>query len=169
MKRFALAVLLALSTPLAFAASPSDAQLDKLLDVMRARSAVDAMLPMVEASQQQMIEQLTANKDLTPQQSESMQRILARSRTSIREVLAWEKLEPIYIDIYRQTFSAEDVEAMIGFYGSQTGQRLLDKMPQLMQHTMTAMQKLMVPMLQQLEKDVAAEVEAQRAEAGAAN
>jgi hypothetical protein len=169
MKRFVLAMLLALSTPLAFAASPSDAQLDKLLEVMRARSTVDAMLPMVEASQQQMIDQLTANKDLNAQQRETLQRILARSRTSIRDALAWKNLEPIYIDIYRQTFSAEDVEAMVEFYGSATGQRLLDKMPQLVQHTMTAMQKLMVPMLQQLEKDVAAEVEAQRAQAGASN
>ena len=37
---------------------------------------------------------------------------------------------------------------------------MLEKMPELMQNTMTAMQRLVVPMLQQMEQDLAAEVSA---------
>lgn len=160
MKHVVLAALLALSTPFAHAAPPSDAQVDKLLEVMRARQTVEAMLPQVEVSQQQMVEQLTAGQPLTDQQRQDLQRILATSSRRVREALAWDKLQPLYRDIYRQTFTGEDMDAMIGFYSGSAGQKLLDKMPQLMQNTMTAMQKVIVPMIEQMQRDVAAEMQA---------
>ena len=167
MKRFALATLLALSPLVAFAAPPSDAQVDKLLEVMRAKQTLEVIVPQVKASQQQMIAQLTAGKTLTAEQKAGIDRVLARSDAQMTQLLTWEKFEPLYRDIYRQTFDAADVDAMIAFYSSQAGRNLLDKTPQLMQNTMAAMQKLIVPMLQQMEKDIAAETTA-GASAGAA-
>ena len=117
-------------------------------------------MPQVEASQQQMVEQLTAGQPLTDQQRQDMQRILATSARRVREALAWDKLQPLYRDIYRQTFTGDDMDAMIGFYSGSAGQKLLDKMPQLMQNTMTAMQKVIVPMIEQMQRDVAAEMQA---------
>lgn len=157
MKRFALATLLALSPLAAFAAPPSDAQVDKLLEVMRARQTLEVIVPQVKASQQQMLAQLTAGKSLTPAQKAEVDRILAQSDARMAELLTWQKFEPLYRDIYRQTFDAADMDAMIAFYSSQAGRNLLDKMPLLMQNTMASMQKLIVPMLQQLEKDLVAQ------------
>ena len=160
MKRVVLAALLALSIPVVSAAPPSDAQVDKLLEVMRARQTVEATLPQVEASQQQMVEQLTAGQPMTEQQRQDLQRILATSSRRVREALAWDKLQPLYRDIYRQTFNGEDMDAMIGFYSGSAGQKLLDKMPQLMQNTMTAMQKVIVPMIEQMQRDIASQMRA---------
>lgn len=157
MKRFALATLLALSPLAAFAAPPNDAQVDKLLEVMRARQTLEVIVPQVKASQQQMLAQLTAGKSLTPAQKAEVDRILAQSDARMAELLTWQKFEPLYRDIYRQTFDAADMDAMIAFYSSQAGRNLLDKMPLLMQNTMASMQKLIVPMLQQLEKDLVAQ------------
>ena len=154
------AALLCLAAPLALAAPPSDAQIDKLLEVMRARQTVDAMLPQIEASQKQMVAQMTAGQDVTPEQQASFERIMDKTNARVRQALAWDKLEPMYRDIYRQTFSGEDVDAMIEFYGSPAGQRVLDTMPQLMQQSMAAMQKLMVPMLQDMQRDIREEAQA---------
>lgn len=167
MKRFALTALLALSPLVAVATPPSDAQVDKLLEVMRARQTLEVIVPQVKASQQQMIAQLTAGKTLTAEQKADVERIQARSDARLAEMLTWQKFEPLYRDIYRQTFDAADMDAMIAFYSSQAGRNLLDKMPLLTQNTMTAIQKLIVPMLQQMEKDIAAEAGAGAA-AGAA-
>ena len=49
---------------------------------------------------------------------------------------------------------------MIGFYSGSAGQKLLDKMPQLMQNTMTAMQKVIVPMIEQMQRDIASQMRA---------
>lgn len=165
MKRALLALLLALSAPMAHAGTaPADAQIDRLLEVMRVRQTLDSMLPQVEASQRQMMEQMTAGQALTDSQRALLDRIVASNARNIRELLTWEKLAPMYRDIYRQTFDAQDMDAMIDFYGSPAGQRVIDKMPQAMQNTMTALQAMLVPAMQKMQQDIAAELEASRAE-----
>ncbi|WP_407353650.1 DUF2059 domain-containing protein [Luteimonas sp. R10] len=156
----ALLVLL-LAAPQAFAQPASQAQVDRLLEVMRAQETVDAMLPQVRASQQQMIAQLTAGQDLSEADRAELDAVIARSNERIAETLSWETLEPLYRDIYAKTFTGEDMDAMIDFYGSPAGQKLLDKMPQLMQNTMAAVQQLLIPMLQQLEQDIREQTAAQ--------
>lgn len=165
MKRALLALLLAVSAPLAQAAPATDAQVDRLLEVMRARQTLDTMLPQIEASQRQVMAQMTAGQVLTDQQRALLDRIAVRNAQTLREALTWEKLAPMYRDIYRQTFDAQDMESMIDFYGSPAGQRVIEKMPQAAQHTMAAMQALIVPMVQKMQQDVAAELEAAKVEA----
>lgn len=163
-KSLFLTLLLAASA--AFAPTPvaaqgaDDARIDRLLEVTRARQLIDSMLPQVEASQQQMFEQIAAGRRIDADQQAAMERIRERSAAALRQVLAWDNLEPIYRDLYRETFSAEDVDAMLAFYESPTGQRVLDKMPLLMEKTMVAMQRIVVPLLQQLEQDIRAETSA---------
>ena len=152
---FALAVLLAVA-PLAAAQQPSEAQVDRLLEVMRAKETLDATLPQVQAMQQQMVAQMTAGQELDEEDRARINRMLESTNSSLATVLTWERMGPMYRDIYAQTFTAEDVEAIIGFYESPAGQKTLDKMPQLMQNTMNAVQQLVMPLLQQLEQDIAA-------------
>ena len=141
--------------------SPADdARIDRLLEVTRAREMLDATLPQIEASQQQMLAQMTAGRELDAAQQQRIDALLASSSSAVRKALSWENLAPVYRDIYRQTFTGEDIDAIIAFYESPAGQRMLEKMPALMQNTMTAMQRLIVPMLQQMEHDLAAEVSA---------
>lgn len=154
---FALAVLLA-AAPLAAAQQPSEAQVDRLLEVMRAKETLDATLPQVQAMQQQMVAQMTAGQELDEEDRARINRMLESTNSSLATVLTWERMGPMYRDIYAQTFTAEDVEAIIGFYESPAGQKTLDKMPQLMQNTMAAVQQLVMPLLQQLEQDIAAEL-----------
>lgn len=154
---FALAVLLA-AAPLAAAQQPSEAQVDRLLEVMRAKETLDATLPQVQAMQQQMVAQMTADQELDEEDRARINRMLESTNSSLATVLTWERMGPMYRDIYAQTFTAEDVEAIIGFYESPAGQKTLDKMPQLMQNTMNAVQQLVMPLLQQLEQDIAAEL-----------
>lgn len=153
----ALALLLA-AAPLAAAQPPSQAQVDRLLEVMRARETLDAVLPQVQASQQQMVAQMTAGQELDEEERAKINRVMEITNTRLAETLTWEKMEPLYRDIYARTFTGEDVDAMIEFYASPAGQKTLDKMPQLMQNTMQAVQQLVMPVLQQLEQDVTAEL-----------
>ena len=149
-----------LVAPMAWATPATDSQVDTLLEVMRARQTLEAVLPQIRGSQQQMVGQLTAGKTLSDGQREQLSRYLDKSSARIVKVLAWENMQPIYRDIYRQTFSAEDIDAMIAFYSSPAGRNLLDKMPQLMQNSMSAVQKVLVPVLQDLQKDIEAEAAA---------
>ena len=154
----ALLVLLAAAGP-ALAQEPADdARIDRLIEISRTRQTLDAMLPQIEASQRQMAAQMAGGRELDAAQQQRLDRILEGSAAAIRKAMARENLAPMYRDIYRQTFTGEDIDAIIAFYESPTGQRMLDKMPELMQNTMAAMQRLVMPMLQDVERELAAEV-----------
>ena len=154
--RTALLLALALASVPALAAPPTDGDINRLLSASRAQAMLDSMLPQIETMQRQQFEQVTQQRQLTPQQQEQLQRIQARTAQTLRQALSWQQLRPMYVDLYKQTFSKEDVLAMAEFYESSAGQSLLDKTPALMQNVMVAIQARMQPQFAALQKDLEA-------------
>lgn len=154
--RTALLLALALASVPALAAPPTDGDINRLLSASRAQAMLDSMLPQIETMQRQQFEQVTQQRQLTPQQQEQLQRIQARTAQTLRQALSWQQLRPMYVDLYKQTFSKEDVLAMAEFYESSAGQSLLDKTPTLMQNVMVAIQARMQPLFADLQKDLEA-------------
>ena len=135
----------------ATAAPPSDADIERLLTASRAQGMLDAILPQMEAMQRQQFEQITAGKDLSAEQKAEIERLHARTSDILRRSLSWEEMRPLYIDVYKKTFTREDVKAMAKFYESPAGKSLLDKTPPLMQNLMGAVQQKVLPLLEAAE------------------
>ncbi|WP_269792474.1 DUF2059 domain-containing protein [Stenotrophomonas sp. Iso1] len=148
------ATLMLGSVSLAAASPPSDSDVNRLLAASRAQSMLDAMLPQMEAMQAQQFAQLAGDQSLTAEQKQQLQRIQQRTSQTLREALSWSQLRPMYVDIYKQSFTKEDVLAMAEFYESPAGQSLLDKTPALMQNLMVAIQQKVNPLLTSLQKDL---------------
>ncbi len=148
------AALALLLPTLAWAAPPSDAQVERLLKASRAQGMLDAVLPQMEALQRQQFQQFATDRALTPGQQAEAARIQQRTTQILRESLAWEQMRPLYIDAYQQTFSAQDVTALTKFYESAAGKSLLDKTPALMQNLTRAMQQKVEPMLESLKTEL---------------
>lgn len=110
--RLLLSALLAVAAPAAWAQAPSDADINRLLAASRAQTMLDTMLPQIEALQQQQFAQLTAQRQLDADQQAQLQRIQERTRQTVRKALSWSELRPMYVDIYKRSFSREDVLAM---------------------------------------------------------
>ena len=158
---------LALCAASAFAAPPSDADIERLLKASRAESMLNAILPQMEALQRQQFDQLTAGKPLSAEQKAEVDRIQSRTNEIVRASLAWEEMRPLYVDVYKKTFTSEEVKAMAKFYESPAGKSLLEKTPALMQNLMLAIQQKMIPMLEALQAELktVAEEEAKAAPA----
>ncbi|MBN6150622.1 DUF2059 domain-containing protein [Xanthomonas sp. AmX2] len=152
--RLLLVLMLALAVAPALAVPPSDADVNRLLSASRAQNMLDTMLPQMEAMQRQQFAQLTAQRQLTPQQQQQLQRIQERTEATVRKALSWQEMRPMYVTLYKQSFSKEDVLAMAEFYESPAGQSLLDKTPLLMQNLVTAIQQKMTPLFADLQKDL---------------
>ena len=152
--RLVAALLLVFSAASAFAAPPSDADIERLLRASRAETMLNAILPQMEAMQRQQFEQLTAGKELSAEQKAEAERIQARTNEVMRKALAWEQMRPLYVDVYKQTFTSEDVKAIAKFYESKPGRALLDKTPALMQNLMVAIQQKMIPVLEELRTEL---------------
>ena len=132
------------------AAPPSDADIERLLRATRAQGMLDTIVPQMEAMQRQQFQQLVDDGKLTPEQRADAERIQARSSQIMRQSLSWEKMRPLYINVYRQTFTSEEAKAIAEFYESPSGRAVLDKTPLLMQNLMAAMQKDLMPVLEAL-------------------
>lgn len=83
---------------------------------------------------------------------------------ALKEMLDWNKLEPLYVRVYQKSFTQSEVDGMIAFYKTPAGQAVISKMPAVMQNTMNEMQQMMGPMMQRLQKmqqEVVAEMKAE--------
>jgi len=87
----------------------------------------------------------------------------------MKEILDWNRLEPMYVRVYQKSFTQQEIENLIAMYKTPAGQTLLTKMPVVMQNTMTEMQQLMQPMMQRIERmqqKIMAEIQAEKKKSG---
>ena len=164
MLRYVLACALALASPLAVAGKPSDAQIDRLLEITHARTMLEGMLGQMEGMQKQMVSQMLAGRQPTPEEQAKIDRIIAISARTISETMTWDHMLPIYHRIYAESLDAEDVDAMIAFYGTPAGQRVIERMPVIAQKSVAEMQQLLVPAIKQMQEELGAEVGAMQGE-----
>ncbi|SDR19744.1 hypothetical protein SAMN05428982_3554 [Pseudoxanthomonas sp. CF385] len=151
--RLLFALALVASVP-ALAAEPTDADIDRLLKASRAESLLAGVVPQMEAVQQQEFDKHFAGREMTDEQKAEVARIQAKTQEIVRTALSWDEMRPVYLDVYKKTYTREDVRAITKFYESAAGQRMLDKNPALMQNIMSAVQQKMVPMLEALQAEI---------------
>ncbi|WAC62222.1 DUF2059 domain-containing protein [Pseudoxanthomonas sp. SL93] len=152
--RLCLLLVLALVALPLMAAEPTDADIDRLLKASRAESLLAAILPQMEAVQQQEFDKHFAGKEMTEEQKAEVARIQAKTNEIVRKALSWEQMRPVYLEVYKKTYTRDDVRAITKFYESPAGKRMLDKNPALMQNIMSAVQQKMVPMLEELQGEI---------------
>ncbi|WP_157971406.1 DUF2059 domain-containing protein [Dyella sp. C9] len=170
MRSFIAAVVLssALAMPaMAVEAPPTDASLHKLLDVTHVHSLVDNMMAQTRAMMQQSVE---ANLASQSQLDDGQRKIISDSEQKMQALLAnelaWAKLEPVYMDIYRKSFTQKEVDDMTAFYLSPSGQSMVTKMPQVMAQTMQYLKSEMAtmgPQIQRISEDTANQLKAYNA------
>lgn len=148
----ALSLALLAAAP-AQAAPPTDAQVDKLMQTMNYERMKREIVQQMNASTQGMAEAMAGTK-LSPAQRQSLQRSMDKMMARADQMLAWENVAPIYHKVYRDTFQANEVQAMIDFYGTPEGRSILEKMPKAMGQTMQEMQPLMKKMFEQIQQDL---------------
>ena len=93
----------------------------------------------------------------------------AEMMSTMKQLLDWSKLEPMYTRVYQKTFTQQEVDGMLAFYKTPAGQAVLSKMPTVMQNTMDEMQQLMGPVMQKIQKmqeDVVAQMKSEEKKKG---
>ncbi len=157
MKRLVLAAALLLSAPFACAAPPSDAQIDTLMDTMDMRKVVNDMMAQMDSVSRNMGKTMLG-ENVSAEQQKKFDRVLSEQQILARKTLTWEKLSPIYHRVYAQLFTADEVQAMTAFYGSEHGRSIMTKMPQAMQLSMQEMMPLLQSMMQDMQKTISSEL-----------
>lgn len=156
-----LALLLCSSS--AFAAPASEGSIKQLLEIMQSQKLIDGMRAQFDSLMNNAIQQALKGKVPTPKQQQAITNMKTRMVGIMQGELAWDKLEPLYVRLYKESFTEEEITGMVAFYKTPAGQAVIHKMPGLMQKTMFEVQKItagMAPKMQKVQEQFAAEMSA---------
>jgi uncharacterized protein len=148
--------LLTASVATAAETPPSDASIRRLLAVTEAKKLIENASSTVDAGMQAAITQALGGKTLTAREQKVLDEMRTKMLAAFAETMTWESLEPLFVDVYRRSFSQSEVDGMLTFYESAAGKAVVAKMPLVMQNTMQAMQTRMAalgPKLAQIQKE----------------
>ena len=144
----------------AYAAPASQESVENLLVATKVESMMDSMYSGMEQVMRQGMEQGIQGKPISPEQQRILNAMPAKFVVVMREEMNWQKIKPLYVQLYRDTFEQEEVNELLVFYASPAGQALLNKMPVVMQKSFALSQQLMqsvLPKMQAAMKDAMAE------------
>lgn len=146
LRSLALAALLAVLP--AAAQTPSDESLNRLIDLQNLPAQLRAAMPAAtDFANQEIARRINDNTRLNTEQRAALQRAAEQYVSSMnREVFQSEEmlnqLREIGRDAMRQTYTQEEVDAMIAFYRTPVGQSVLNKQGNLANAMMPPMLRL---------------------------
>lgn len=160
--RIALIVLL-FSSATAMAAPASESSIKQLLAVTQAQKLVDGMRAQFGSLMNNAVQQTLKGKIPTVSQQQAIANMQNRMLALMQGELSWEKLEPMYIRLYKESFTEEEIIGMLSFYKTPAGQAVILKLPILMQKAILEIQKTttgVMPQMQNIQQEFAAEMAA---------
>jgi uncharacterized protein len=110
---------------------------------------------------EQQFNQLNVPEDKRPLLKKYTQRIF----DVMEEEMNWGKMKNEYIDLYVKVYTEDEVKDIMAFYRSPAGQKVIDKMPQLIQESMAVSQnrlKKILPKIQQISSEMVDEIKEQK-------
>lgn len=141
MRVFALIALLASLS--AHAAPASTESVEALLAVTKVETIMDSMYAGMDQMMHQSIQQTYQGKSLSPEQQRALDAVPAKFVAVVREEMNWQKLKPLYVQLYRESFEQEEIDGVLAFYATPAGQALIQKMPVVMEKSMAISQSLL--------------------------
>jgi hypothetical protein len=145
----------------AMAAPASESSVAQLLAVTEVQKLLDGVRAQFDSLMTNEIQQSLKGKMPTAKQQQAIDNMKNKMVALIQGELAWEKLEPLYLRLYQESFTEEEVAGMLSFYKTPAGQAVIYQMPMLMQRTMVDMQKMiarLTPQMQKIQENFVAEM-----------
>ena len=134
--------------------------IQRYLQTTHSREVAEKIMDAMAKPMHQMIhEQYLKDKDKLPVDFES--RMSKRLDENFRNI-PWDEILDAMVPVYQKHLTKGDVDALVAFYSTQTGQKVLKEMPQIvaesMQNAMPLMRKHIDTLNQRIQQDIAAMV-----------
>ena len=158
MRRLVTLICLAATLATAQAAPPSEASIEALLTVTKAERLLDGMYANIEQMMRQSMQAAVQGQTLSDEQRRVLDAAPARLAKVMREELSYASLKPLYVGIYRESFTQDEVDGLLAFYRSPAGVAMIEKMPLVMQKSLVGVQQRMGPIMDKLRQAMEAAV-----------
>lgn len=155
---------LALACTLAFPALAQEStreSVEELLQATNADSVVDNMYAQTDAAMANMAQEL----GITAAEQESFNNYMSRVSALMRQEMSWDRMREPIIDIYLKHYTEKEIQDMLAFYKTETGQSMVSKMPVVINESMQLTQQMLqnfMPKLMVLIEEYQVELQAMR-------
>ena len=144
-----LLVITALGLPV-YAEPPSAQSVNTLLTVTKAEALVDSVLASTGQLMRKSLMDAFSDQKLTAPQQRVVDDAPAKFAQIMREEMSWEKVRPLQMQIYTESFTQEEIDGLITFYKSPAGVAFVNKMPLVAQKSVSLLQSLMSPAMDRM-------------------
>jgi hypothetical protein len=150
-------IALAVTSAVAFAQSapPTDESIKQMLTVMHVEKMLDQMFLQMDAAMksgmEQGLQQSLHGHELNAAQKAAIEKFKEKLSAIMKDELSFAKMQDIYLQAYRETFTEEDVNGVTAFYRSPVGKTVVEKIPIAMQKAGALMQTRITPMVQKMQ------------------
>jgi uncharacterized protein len=157
MKMLSVLLLLISAAPARADEAAKSAKIEEMLKLTHVDQLMDQIMaqmqPMMDEQMKKMEEQMKGNgKDVPPEAKEMSQEFAKRMTAWFQSKLSWDKMKPIYVKIYSETLTEEELDGAIAYYRTAAGQSMIKKLPVLMQKSMSVVGDLLGDMAPELAK-----------------
>jgi hypothetical protein len=153
MKPLTLLLTLLLALPLSAHADEASkrAKAQEMFTILHMDRLMSQMTNNVLKQTSSMTEQLTA-QDTTPEMKAKRADFQSQVLKLVDAQIGWKAIEPQYTDLYAQTYTEEELDAILAFYKSPAGTSMLAKSPELSAKSMQMVQSRLATIQPQLMK-----------------
>jgi hypothetical protein len=120
----------------------------KLLEITETKKMFDQM----KVSYQGLISQYISAVDMPPEASKDFEVMKQDILKMADTIWSWEEMKEIYIDIFINVYTEDEIKELIAFYESPLGQKVIAKSPELMQESVQKSQQLFQDKLPEYQK-----------------
>ena len=126
--------------------------MQRLLKLSHAEDNITKIENILDTNISKELQKLTNNQPGSIDQQMVLNRYRDKMTAMLHEELSWDKYEPIILKIYEETFTQEEIDGMIAFYKTRAGQAVVNKMPIVMQKTLSEIQVYVAPLMKRANK-----------------
>ncbi|HWX15164.1 MAG TPA: DUF2059 domain-containing protein [Chthoniobacterales bacterium] len=153
--QFYIALAVTSAVAVAQSAPPTDESIKQMLTVMHVEKMLDQMFLQMDAAMksgmEQGLQQSLHGQELNAAQKAAIEKFKEKLSATMKDELSFAKMQDIYLQAYRDTFTQEDVTSITAFYNSPIGKTVVEKIPIAMQKAGTLMQARITPMVQKMQ------------------
>jgi hypothetical protein len=134
----------------------------RLFQTLRIREQCEGMQKSMMAQWKPMLDETFQkyNRELPPEAAAQLQASIEKSMQRATTVYPVEEILEDFLPAYQKNLTKADINAIVGFYSSPAGQRLLDKTPKItedgMAIIMPKMHQRIMQVMEEMQKDIEA-------------
>lgn len=150
----ALLALIAAQPVVAQNVPPTEDSVRHLLDLMQTRRTLDESMSTMDDYMQKAMGQArqTQGQTLNARQQQIVDQFRTDMVSAIRDELAWSNIEPGIVSVYVKTFSQKEINDMVAFYSSPSGQSIANKLPLVSRQMGADVRERMLPLIQKMQQ-----------------